>query len=203
MASPLDHLRKLWHDTTKRPDMTQWRHFEFKRDKFKALLLYFSQRGLDEGLVIGSTKLNKLLFFSDMRAFTELGEPVTGARYFKLPFGPAARAMLPVRGEMIELGEAKFEGRPAEDLNDVLVPLVEADLGLFTADEMRIVDQVFEEMRPFNAKAISDHSHLKSAGWKVVDLEEDIPYEAAFVVTDPPSAEALERGRELAAKYGW
>ncbi len=28
--------------------MTQWRHFEFKRDKFKALLLYFSQRGLDE-----------------------------------------------------------------------------------------------------------------------------------------------------------
>ncbi len=118
-------------------------------------------------------------------------------------FGPAARAMLPVRAEMIDLGEAKFEERTAEDLNDVLVPLVKADLGLFTADELRIVNQVFEEMRPFNAKAISDHSHLKSAGWKVVGLQEDIPYEAAFVVTDPPSAEAIERGRELAAKYGW
>jgi hypothetical protein len=58
-------------------------------------------------------------------------------------------------------------------------------------------------MRPLNAKAVSDYSHLKSAGWKVVDLKEDIPYESAFIITDPPTQEAIDRGRELAAKYGW
>jgi hypothetical protein len=181
----------------------EWRKFEFKREKFKALLLYFSQRGLDERLVIGSTKLNKLLFFADMRSYAELGEPITGARYQKLPFGPAARAMLPVRQELVAVGEAEFEDRSPEDLNDVLIPQVKPNLELFTAEELRIANEVFEEMRRFNAKAISDFSHLKSAGWKVVDLHEDIPYESAFIVTDPPSAEAIERGRELAAKYGW
>jgi len=181
----------------------EWRKFEFKREKFKALLLYFSQRGLDERLVIGSTKLNKLLFFADMRSYAELGEPITGARYQKLPFGPAARARLPVRQELVDLEEAEFEDRDPEDLNDVLVPRVKPDLELFTAQELRIANEVFEEMRRFNAKAISDFSHLKSAGWKVVDLHEDIPYESAFIITDPPSAEAIERGRELAAKYSW
>ncbi len=85
----------------------------------------------------------------------------------------------------------------------MLVPRVKPDLELFTAQELRIANEVFEEMRRFNAKAISDFSHLKSAGWKVVDLHEDIPYESAFIITDPPSAEAIERGRELAAKYSW
>jgi uncharacterized phage-associated protein len=185
------------------PPSAGWRKFEFKREKFKALLLYFSRRGLDEGLVIGSTKLNKLLFFADMRSFAELGKPITGARYQKLPFGPAARAMLPVRTELVDLKQAEFEERDPDDLNDVLVPLVEPDLGLFTDDEMRIANEVFEEMRRLNAKAISDFSHLKSAGWKVVAVQEDIPYESAFIVTDPPPAEAVDRGRELAAKYGW
>lgn len=199
-----DRWKRLWYrGTNKMSEMTEWKHFTFEREKFKALMLYFSQRGLDEGLVIGSTKLNKLLFFSDMRAYAELGTPITGARYFKLPFGPAARAMLPVRAELIEDEDADFDERDAEDLNDVIVPRAEPDMGLFSAEELRIADAVFEEMRSMNAKASSDYSHLKAAGWNVVGEEEDIPWESAFVSTDPASAEAIELGRELAARHGW
>jgi hypothetical protein len=32
---------------------------------------------------------------------------------------------------------------------------------------------------------------------------EDIPYEAAFVLTDPAPPEAIELGRQLAAEYNW
>ena len=78
-----------------------WRKFDFQSRKFKELMLYFSQRGLDEGLVIGSTKLNKLLFFTDFRAYAELGSPVTGATYQRLQWGPAARQLLPMRDEML------------------------------------------------------------------------------------------------------
>jgi Protein of unknown function (DUF4065) len=181
----------------------KWQRFEFQREKFIELLLYFSARGLQERLVIGSTKLNKLLFFTDMRSYTELGTPITGARYQKLPFGPAARAMLPVRQELVDAHEVLFEDRGDDDLNDVLVPQRAPNMTLFTDDELRIANEVFEELRPYNAKAVSDFSHLRSAGWKVVEEREDIPYEAAFVSTDPAPVEAISLGRELAARHGW
>lgn len=182
---------------------TQWRRFDFKSRKFKELILYFAKRGIDEGLVIGSTKLNKLLFFADFRAYAELGAPITGARYQKLQWGPAARELLPLRDEMVRDQEVEFRTRAADDLNDVLVPISIPNLSGLSEDERRIADEVFEELRPFNATAVSDYSHLKSAGWNVMDFGEDIPYESAFVVTDPPPPEAIELGRTLAAKYGW
>jgi hypothetical protein len=205
MSGPLDRFRRLRRSGSEGsgPDMANWRKFTFEREKFVELLLYFSKRGIDEGLVIGSTKLNKLLFFSDTRAYTELGTPMTGARYQRLQFGPAARAMLPVREELVNSGLADLRGHTETDWNDILVPLREPDLSLFTEDELRIANTVFEEMRPLNATAVSDYSHLTSAGWQVMEDGEDIPYEAAFVLTDPAPPEAVARGRELAALYGW
>lgn len=181
----------------------EWRTFEFKRQKFIELMLYFSQRGLTERLIIGSTRLNKLLFFSDMRTYWELGEPITGARYQRLEFGPAARAMLPVRKELVDNREADFEDRGPDDWAKVIVPLRKPDLSLFSEDELRIANEVFEELRRFNAREVSDYAHLKSAGWNVMEDSEDIPYEFAFVSTEPASAAAIQRGRELAAQYGW
>ena len=182
----------------------EWRKFDFQSRKFKELMLYFSKRGLDEGLVIGSTKLNKLLFFTDFRAYAELGSPVTGATYQKLTWGPAARQLLPMRDEMLRDGEVRFRDRADDDLNDVLVPISAPHVDeVLSEAQRRIADEVFEELRPFNATASSDYSHLKSAGWNVMDFKEDIPYESVFVLTDPPPPEAIELGRELAAKYGW
>lgn len=183
--------------------MPEWRQFEFKRDKFIELMLYLSKRGLEEKLIIGSTKLNKLLFFSDFRAYAELGEPITGAKYQKLEWGPAPRALLPVRDELVEHEEVRLQERSPDNWNDVLEPLREPDLSLFSKDELRIVNEVFDELRQFNATATSDYSHLKSAGWRVVDDREIIPYESAFTLTDPAPPEAIELGRELAARYGW
>lgn len=184
----------------------KWRRFEFKSRKFKELILYFSQRGLDEGLVIGSTKLNKLLFFTDFRAFEQLGQPVTGATYQKLQWGPAARQLIPVRNELLRDEEARFQDRsPDEERpSDVLIPISAPNVRSVLSDaELKIADDIFEELRPYTAVGTSDFSHLKSAGWKVVGLQEDIPYESVFVITDPPPAEAIELGRELAARFGW
>jgi hypothetical protein len=167
------------------------------------LMLYFSQRGIDEGMSIGSTKLNKLLFFADFRSFERHGTPITGARYQKLRWGPAARALVPVRKELVEQGEAELREGSEEDLNVVLIPLGEPQFSSLSDQDRTIADEVFDDLRPYTAIGASDYSHLKSAGWKVVGLQEDIPYESAFVLTDPPPPEAIELGRELAAKFGW
>jgi hypothetical protein len=183
--------------------MPEFKRFHTDSRKFKDLMLYFSQRGIDEGITIGSTKLNKLLFFADFRAYEQRGEPITGARYQKLQWGPAARALLPIRQELVDDGEADFRQGDAEYLNDVLVPLGEPKFSSLSDDDRKIADDVFEELRSYTAIGASDYSHLKSAGWRVVGLKEDIPYESAFVLSDPPPPEAIELGRELAAKFDW
>lgn len=183
--------------------MPDWLQYKFEREKFVELLLYFCQRGIAENLVIGSTKLNKLLFFSDTRAYVELGRPITGARYQKLKWGPAPRALLPVRDELVETQQVDFGAGDAGDWNDIIIPRRAADISLFDPAELAIADAIFEELRHFNATAASDYSHLRSAGWRVVDYKEDIPYESSFVLTDPAPPEAIELGRELAAQYGW
>jgi hypothetical protein len=167
------------------------------------MMLYFSQRGLDERLVIGSTKLNKLLFFSDFEAYFALGEPITGARYQKLKEGPAARQFVPMRDRLLLDEEVRWKEKPANELDDVLIPISKPNTGIFSADELKIMDAVFEKLRPFNAGATSDYSHVRSAGWQVVEERDDIPYESVFVSTDPAPAEAVELGRELAARYDW
>lgn len=167
----------------------------YDSQKFKELVLYFAKRGLEEGLVIGSTKLNKLLFFSDFRAYVKLGQPITGARYQKLQWGPAPRALLPVREELIEDGDARFSD--SEDWNQVLEPQRDPDMSLFSEDEKFIADQVFEQLRRFNATAASDYSHENSPGWNAADEYEDIPYATARISTERPPEHVFAFFRNL------
>jgi hypothetical protein len=183
--------------------MTDWTRFDFQGRKFKEMVLYFARRGRDAGLVIGSTKLNKLLFFSDFRAYWRFGQPISGARYQKLPRGPAARQFVPMRDRLLADGEVEWKPKQENEWDDVLLPISQPNPQVFTTDELAIMDEVFEMLRPFNAEATSDYSHLRSSGWQLVEERDDIPYESAFVSTDPAPQAAIERGRELAARYGW
>ena len=111
--------------------------------------------------------------------------------------------MLPMQTELLRQEEVKYREKPVDDLNDVLVPISQPNMTIFSDAEREIIDRIFEELRPYNATAVSDYSHLRSAGWNVREDREDIPYESAFVSTDPAPAEAIELGRQLAAQYGW
>lgn len=182
--------------------MPEYRKFDFKSRKFKELVLYFSQRGHAEGLVIGSTKLNKLLFFTDFEAYAIHGEPVTGATYQRLEHGPAPRELLWVRDQLLSDREVHWKEKQENEWDDVLIPTGEPNMTLFSEDERAIIDRVFDEMRPLNATASSDLSHEKSAGWRVLENGETIPYESVFISTAPVPEEAKELGRKLAEFYG-
>ncbi len=183
--------------------MSEWARFDFQSRKFKEMILYFSKRGQDAGLVIGSTKLNKLLFFSDFRTYWRLGQPISGARYQKLLRGPAARQFVPMQDQMLADEEVRWKPKPENEWDDVLIAISEANPSVFSKEELAVMDEVFEDLRPFNAEATSVFSHLRSAGWQAADLREDIPYESAFVSTEPAPQEAVDLGRELATRYGW
>ena len=59
------------------------------RDKLKALTHYIIAR-CEDPRILGSIKLNKILWASDLWAYAHWGKPITGEHYIKQQFGPVA-----------------------------------------------------------------------------------------------------------------
>ncbi len=59
------------------------------REKLKALVQYICFRCSDPSL-LGKTKLNKVLYYSDFAAYVRLKASITGEQYVKHQFGPVA-----------------------------------------------------------------------------------------------------------------
>jgi Protein of unknown function (DUF4065) len=175
--------------------MTVWSQ---NTEKLKQLILYIASRSTEAGQ--GDIFLNKVLYFSDAWAMQSLGEPITGARYQKLPMGPALRALIPVRREMIENGEVELQ---TVGVTHVTCAIKEPNLSLFTPDEIKLVDEVMGLFKSVPAKVISDVSHDLAPGWNLVGLKEDIPLQTQLISRRAPTAEVLERGRELASRFDW
>lgn len=175
----------------------------FQRQKFSQLILYIAERTADDPS-FGDTHLNKALYWSDFDGYRRLGHPVTGARYFKLQFGPAAKPLLPVRDELADDGLVEIqEPPPGQPRARKTIPRQSADRSLFSEDELRLIDEVIERLRGQTAGRVSETAHDESAGWNLVDMYDDIPYRTALISSDPPSEETLAKGRELAARLGW
>ena len=58
------------------------RTFKLNRDRMKELILLILSYELPNMSV---QKLSYIMYLSDMEAYAQLGEPITGARYIKLP----------------------------------------------------------------------------------------------------------------------
>jgi Protein of unknown function (DUF4065) len=175
----------------------------YDKRKFSELLLYVADRCADDP-GYGATKLNKLLFFCDFLAYAHLGQPISGAKYQKLRWGPAPTALLPVQQELEREGVVKIVER-ARIVYRQRLTLAQRppDLSAFEPNEIELIDEVLDLFRHADAGTISDISHRVSAGWNLVEEGEEIPYETALISMDPPPAEAIEMGREVAQRLRW
>lgn len=153
---------------------------ETSTKKFKELILYISWKSeTDESF--GAIKLNKILFFADFMAYARYGKSISGQEYQKLLHGPAPRRLVPVRRELEESGDLairihNFFGQSQKKT----FALRMAELGLFSPDEIALVDEVIEECQKWNGKDVSDVSH-NFVGWRVVGKGETIPYKTALI----------------------
>jgi len=175
----------------------------YDKHKFRELIVLLAQLSADDPW-FGDTKLNKQLHFCDFGAYRKLGRPMTGAPYQRDKHGPTARPLVPVREELEDEGVVKVEQRPAgAHKRRVTVPLREADLSLFSVEELAIVDEVVEKLKRSTASRVADVAHDESAGWNLVHQHEDIPYVTALIDPDPPTSETLAHLRAVAAQRGW
>jgi Protein of unknown function (DUF4065) len=170
--------------------------------RLRELIVYISEKS-EHDQYYGATKLNKILYHSDFRAFERFGVPLTGAAYFRLPKGPAPRLMIPVRNKLISEGAIRLDkiglGYGLEQHR--IVALRRPVLEHFTSDEIALVDEVIKELWPQTATEVSDASH--DVRWRTLEHLDPIPYEFAFLSDDQITQEEIERTRELADKFGW
>ncbi len=168
--------------------------------KRKELVLFIARRCVTHQL-FGKIKLNKILFFSDMNAFTRLGTSISGFEYEKREFGPVPRTIDTLIEQLQADGSATVYERDMPNLNvqKRVTPLREPDLTGFSAQEIAIVSDVIEWIRPMSAKEISELSH-EAVGWEVARMGETIPYATALIPPHviPPTQKERARALELA-----
>jgi hypothetical protein len=175
----------------------------FNRNKFVELVLYVADKSVEDPNY-GATKLNKILFFADFLAYTNLGQSITGAAYQKLEHGPAPRELLPIQRQLIERGDAALIPRGSYGYRQKrLTALREPDLSVFSPEEIALVDEVLDQLIHHRAADVSMLSHRWSAGWAAVEQGETIPYETAFWAPHAVNEDDIKRAQELADEHGW
>jgi len=81
------------------------------------------------------------------------------------------------------------------------VALRSADTDLFTRGELRLVDEVIDDLWGKTADEVSRDSH--KVAWHALGDREMIPYEAAFLSDELPTAQDIAEARALNEQYGW
>lgn len=108
-----------------------------------------------------------------------------------------------MRNQLLADKEVRWKQHQENEWDDVLVPISTPDLRVFAPEERAIMDHVFAEMRPYNAKASSDLAHERLAGWRILKDKETIPYETFVVSSEPPPKAVMDRLRERILSGNW
>jgi uncharacterized phage-associated protein len=179
----------------------------FDRPKLKALVHYICHRAPNPR-DLGTTKLNKILYYADTGAYLLLGHPITGERYIKQQYGPVSQHLLSIIEELeqerlIAVGDAtgysiyKGEYTPRRYFSRT-----RPDISAFTADEISIVDEVLEDIcLNYTARSISDLSH--DLVWQTAEIGEEIPYYTALLrYLGEVTSEDLAWARQMLADAG-
>jgi hypothetical protein len=173
----------------------------FNETKFRELVLYIAHKSEGDPR-FDAVKLNKLLYYSDFNAYRRLGRPITNATYQKLSEGPAPKEMLPQRRIMLDKGDITIEHRPYfNGVQQRLVALRPPQKGLFNAEELAIADEMIEAMWHMTASEASAFAQ-RELGWLAARPGEEIPYQTAWLSSEPLPQEAEEYAREVVAKRG-
>lgn len=171
------------------------------RNKLKALTHYIIAR-CEDPRILGSIKLNKILWASDLWAYAQWGKPITGEHYIKQQFGPVASTVGLINElqaeEQIVVRERRDFGRNKTDYIALVEPKNISEL--FTADEISLVDSAIEYVCMHTAMDISEKTH--DVIWELAEIGEEIPYEAMWASRlDGVTKEDVKWAQEVSAAH--
>ena len=152
---------------------------------------------------LGATKLNKILWLADTRAYVLHKRPITGATYMREKYGPVAKAMMPAREALESEHRIRHWRAPLYNhVQDVFKAKMRPDLSQFDDRELHIIDQMISYVcEEHTAASISEETH--DYVWEIAKMGEEIPYYAVFAArTREPTEEELEWAKAEARRQG-
>ncbi len=143
-------------------------------DRLKTLVLYICYLAKDPS-VLGATKLNKILWYSDVLSYRDRGKSLTGETYIKHLYGPVPihidSAVQRLQDEeKLAVREVDAWGYPKKEFFALSKP----ELSEFDPEEISIVNEVANYIFDrHTASSISNLSHDEV--WQSAELGEEIP----------------------------
>ena len=164
--------------------------------------LYLSERSENDPN-FGTTKLVKLLYYSDCAAYILDGTPITGTTYLHFPHGPYPENWHRVRERMEQSGDATAlrESAGAGYHRYRLLTNRPANRELLSPRELERMDEQLQRFIEFNAAGIESYSHQEVA-WRATEDGEPMDYELAGVFAPPLSQNSVRRGQAIANAIG-
>ena len=151
--------------------------------KFKQVLLYILNK-VGSKPNIGETVIYKLLYFIDFNFYEKYEEQLIGATYLKNRFGPTPIEFKKVVDGMIEHKEImRVKDEYFMYPRTKYLPLKAPDLSPLKANEIKLIDEVLEDLSDMNARQISKYSH-EDVPWLAAKDGGIIDYESVFYRTD-------------------
>lgn len=157
--------------------------FQFNRAKFKDVVHYavhFATTNFD-AMMLGNTKLHKILYYCDMLQYLQTGRPLTGSDYLRQRFGPTSRFLglglkeLKIEGRIF-VGSTNYYGYNKAEYQSLEKP----DTGRLSRDEIDLIEHIAKFVCAHTAVEISEFTH--DDVWASVPMGERIPYYAAFAM---------------------
>lgn len=148
-------------------------------EKFKTLVHYVCEKA-DDPSVLGSVKLNKVLWYSDVINYMVTGKPITGETYVKRQHGPVPKHVVAAINELVKEGKiARGKVDHFGFIKHEYIALVESDKNAFTGAEISLVDEAFDHVcLNHTARSISQETH--GVIWELAAMGEEIPYYTVF-----------------------
>lgn len=163
--------------------------------KLEQLVLYIVGR-VGDPAKLGATKLHKILWFSETSMFARTGHPISDAFFVRAPRGPfspnAEKAIKALCARNLLQQQRGLYGNHAQRQ---LIATREADLSLFTAEEISVVDRWIETIAyRHTARSISEASHDRM--WHLIPDGAPMPLDIVFgAQLEPPDSDDLEWAR--------
>lgn len=147
--------------------------------KFKELVHYICEKAEDPSC-LGSIKLNKVLWYSDVINYLVTGRSITGETYVKRQHGPVPRDVLRAIHDLVKEGRiARGKVDHFGFIKHEYISIYASDKNAFSGSEMALIDEAFEHVCMQNtARSISDETH--NVIWEMAEMGEEIPYNAVF-----------------------
>lgn len=188
-------------DESRTPNLTYKVQLPGGQSRLREAALYVMKK-CEGAEAFGLTKLNKILWRADFRAYAARRVPVTGRQYQRLQQGPAPVEMYPVLQEMQRDEYMRIERREAGPFEEQRpVALVEPSMRYFSADDVAYLDAAIEDYWHHSARGVSKDSH--GVAWETRNNGDPMPYNLALLSDDKLDAWEISRFAELGQKRGW